>query len=99
MWRFNKAFLVSLTIAMIAGNSLMASSANAQRYLVNGHAATEAEEQHLVSYGFAAGAWRMDGWGVSPDASNAAFIPSPRAAQCRYVLDVPLDCDIVVASR
>jgi hypothetical protein len=40
---------------------LMAPSAHAQRYLVNGHPTTAREEQVLASYGFDAGAWRMDG--------------------------------------
>ena len=36
-------------------------ASHAQRYLVNGHAATEKEEQLLVSYGFDRGAWRING--------------------------------------
>jgi hypothetical protein len=78
-------------------------ASHAQRYLVNGHVATEKEERLLVSYGFDSGAWRINGWGISPDATHADFVPEPRLRMgpvCHYVLDVPLDCDEVrVASR
>jgi hypothetical protein len=57
----------------------MAPAAHAQRYLVNGHPATAGEEQILASNGFDAGAWRMDGWGISLDAEHANFrSPSSR---------------------
>ena len=73
---------------------------HAQRYLVNGHPATAKEEQILRAYGFAAGAWRMNGWGISLEAEHAAFVSEPRLPQCHYVLDVPLDCgEMQIASR
>jgi hypothetical protein len=76
------------------------SAAHAQRYLINGHPATAGEEHILVSYGFDAGAWRMDGWGVSLDMAHADFVPEPRLPQCHYVLGVPLDCsEAQIASR
>ena len=79
---------------------LMTPAAHAQRYLVNGHPATAREEQVLASYGFDAGAWRTDGWGISRDVAHAEFVPEPRLPQCRYVLGVPLDCDeIQIVSR
>jgi len=101
MRRFNTAITgASLAIGMIAGGLLMAPAAHAQRYLVNGHPATAKEEQILRSYGFAAGAWRMNGWGISLDAEQADFVSEPRLPQCHYVLDVPLDCDeMQIASR
>ena len=101
MRRFNTAITgASLAIGMIAGGLLMAPAAHAQRYLVNGHPASAREEQVLASYGFAAGAWRMNGWGISLDAERAAFVSEPRLPQCHYVLDVPLDCDeMQIASR
>ena len=101
MRRFNTAITgASLAIGMIAGGLLMAPAAHAQRYLVNGHPASAREEQVLRSYGFAAGAWRMNGWGISLDAEHAAFVSEPRLPQCHYVLDVPLDCDeLQIASR
>ena len=81
-------------------SSLMASSAHAQRYLVNSHPATAREEQVLASHGFDPGAWRIDGWGISQDVAHADFVPEPRLPQCRYVLGVPLDCDnLWIASR
>ena len=99
MRRFNTATLGG-SLAMIAGWLLIAPAAHAQRYLVNGHPATAQEEQYLTSYGFAAGAWRMNGWGISLDVAHADFVPEPRLPQCHYVLDVPLDCDrILIASR
>ena len=79
---------------------LMTPTAHAQRYLVNGHPATAREEQVLASSGFDAGAWRMDGWGISLDVAHANFVPEPRLPQCHYVLGVPLDCDgVQIAAR
>src|SRR5262245_35632487 len=99
MRRFDAATFGAL-LAMIAGWLLIAPAAHAQRYLVNGQPATAKEEQLLASYGFAAGAWRMNGWGISPDVAHAAFVREPLMPQCRYVLDVPLDCDrVLIASR
>jgi len=94
-----KQTLITTALALGLG-LLMAPDAQAQRYLVNGHPATAQEEQVLVASGFAAGAWRMNGWGISPDVAHAAFVPEPLMPQCRYVLDVPLDCDrVLIASR
>ena len=99
MRRFNTAITgASLAIGMIAGGLLMPPAAHAQRYLVNGHPATAKEEQLLRSYGFAAGAWRMSGWGISPDVEHADT--ESRLPQCHYVLGVPLDCgERQIASR
>lgn len=63
-------------------------------YVVNGHAASAAEVQFLVSHGFEPGAWRIDGYGIAP----ADVVPSVQPAaeshakKCRYALDVRL-CD------
>jgi hypothetical protein len=79
---------------------LSAPAALAQRYLVNGHPATAREEQALASHGFDAGAWRVDGWGISLDVAHADFVPEPRSPQCHYALGAPLDCDEVhISSR
>ena len=101
MRRFNTAITgASLAIGMIASGLLMAPAAHSQRYLVNGHPATAQEEQLLLSSGFAAGAWRINGWGISLDVAQADFVPEPCLPQCRYVLGVPLDCDeMQIASR
>jgi len=95
-----QTLITTLALGLGFLSLLMAPSAHAQRYLVNGHPATAREEQVLVSYGFDAGAWRMDGWGISLDVAHANFVPEPRLPQCHYVLGVPLDCDEVrIASR
>ena len=94
MRRFNTTITgASLAIGMIVGGLLLAPAAHAQRYLVNGHPASVKEEQILRSSGFAAGAWRINGWGISLDVAQADFVPEPSLPQCRYVLGVPLDCD------
>ena len=101
MRRFNTAITgASLAIGMIAGGLLMPPAAHAQRYLVNGHPATAKEEQLLRSYGFTAGAWVVNGWGISLDVAHANFVPEPRLPRCRYVFDVPLDCgEVQIAAR
>jgi len=99
MRRFGRAIL-GAALALIASGLVIVPAAYAQRFLVNGHPATPREEQVLVSYGFDAGAWRMDGWGISLDMAHADFVPEPLVPQCHYVLGVPLDCDAVeIASR
>ena len=96
-----QTLITTLALGLGFLSLLMAPPAHAQRYLVNGHPATMGEEQVLVSYGFDAGAWRMDGWGISLDVAHANFVPEPRMPQCHYVLGVQLDCDEVqqIASR
>ena len=95
-----QTLITTLALGLGFLSLLMAPSAHAQRYLVNGHPATAGEEQILTSYGFDAGAWRMDGWGISLDVAHANFVPEPRLPQCHYVLGVPLDCDeLQIASR
>jgi hypothetical protein len=95
-----QTLIITLALGLGFLSLLMAPSAHAQRYLVNGHPATAREEQVLASYGFDAGAWRMDGWGISLDVAHANFVPEPRLPQCHYVLGVPLDCDeLQIAAR
>ena len=48
---------IILMIAAVAGGLVIASPSNAQRYVVNGHAATPAEAAYLSLHGFADGAW------------------------------------------
>lgn len=99
MRRFNTA-IVGAALATIASGLLTAPDAQAQRYLVNGQPATVKEEQLLISYGFAPGAWRMNGWGISLDVARADFAPEPSPPQCRSVLGVLLDCkEVKIASR
>jgi hypothetical protein len=95
-----KRTLITLALGLGFLSFLMGPSAYAQRYLVNGHPATAGEEQTLASHGFDAGAWRIDGWGISQDAAHAHFVPEPRLPQCCYALSVPLDSnEIQVVSR
>ena len=92
--------MLGASLAIIGGGLPMTPDAQAQRYLVNGHPATLGEEQILASHGFNAGAWRMDGWGISQDVAHTDFVPGRRLSQCRFVLDVPLDCDmLLIAAR
>jgi hypothetical protein len=84
-----QTLITTLALGLGFLSLLMAPSAHAQRYLVNGHPATAGEERVLGSYGFDAGAWRIDGWGISRDVAHADFVPEPRLPQCRYVLGVP----------
>lgn len=88
-----QTLLTTLALGLGFLSSLIAPSAHAQRYLVNGHPATAREQQVLDSSGFDPGAWRIDGWGISQDMAHADFVPEPSLPQCRYVLGVPLDCD------
>jgi hypothetical protein len=86
MRRFNTAITrASLAIGMIAGGLLMAPAAHAQRYLVNGHPATAKEEQLLRSHGFTAGAWVMNGRGISLDVEHVGglmgFLEAQRSAR------------------
>ena len=60
-----------LTIAAVAaGLGITSPLAHAQNYVVNGHAASPAEAQLLASYGAQPGQWVIDGWGISPAASD-----------------------------
>ena len=69
--------------------------ANAQDYLVNGHAASKAEAQLLTSYGVQKGNWVVDGFGIA-SADSGQIRPATAATsggqKCWYVLDVQL-CD------
>jgi hypothetical protein len=81
-------------IAAVVAGLVIAGPANAQRYVVNGHAATPAETAYLRLHGFADGEWLVDGWGIGP-ANRQTLQANPAAAlkECHYVLGVPLDCD------
>lgn len=87
---------MSLAIATVATGLAMASSANAQGYLVDGRAASTAEVRYLVSQGMPQGNWRIDGWGIGPAevaAKQQAVPVSANSGGCFYVLDVLLgDC-------
>jgi hypothetical protein len=85
---------IILMIAAVVGGLVIASPSNAQRYVVNGHAATPAEAAYLSLHGFADGAWVVDGWGIGP-ANLQTVQANPAAAlrECHYILGMPLNCD------
>ena len=86
-----KKTLITGAVAVVLG--LLSAPTFASGYVVNGHAASPAETQLLVSYGAQPGQWVVDGYGVSPAVEKAA-VPAPESngKNCRYVLDVLL-CD------
>jgi hypothetical protein len=78
--------------AVVAGLGVTGPLAHAQSYIVNGHTASPAEVQRLVSYGAEPGLWLVDGYGISSVTSDqegqrAADNTGPK---CWYVLDVKL---------
>ena len=86
-----------ITTALALGLGLLSTpSFAAGSYVVNGHAASPAEAQHLVATGVQQGAWVVNGYGIAPAAERAAFTApaatEPSGQKCYYVLDVLL-CD------
>ena len=85
-----------ITTALALGLGLLSTpSFAAGSYIVNGHAASPAEAQHLVASGVQQGAWVVHGYGIAPAADRASFSPAsaePSGQKCYYVLDVLL-CD------
>ena len=84
----------ALAIAAIAVALGIASTpAQAQSYVVNGHAASPAEVQHLVASGIPPGHWSVDAFGISSVRNTKAQAPSRSSGRkCGYVFDVLL-CD------
>ena len=83
-----------LAIAAVAvGLSVASIPANAQSYVVNGHSASKAEVQLLVSHGAQPGKWLVDGYGISA-ADSGPKMQQPTTGnggrKCWYVLDVLL---------
>ena len=85
-----------ITTALALGLGLLSTpSFAAGSYIVNGHAASPAEAQHLVANGVQQGAWVVNGYGIAPAAERASFTSAstePSGKKCYYVLDVLL-CD------
>ena len=81
------------TIALALGLGLLSTPSFASGYVVNGHAASPAEAQHLIASGVQQGAWVVNGYGIAP-AEHASFNSGtePSGKKCYYVLDVLL-CD------
>ena len=86
-----------ITTALALGLDLLSTpSFAAGSYIVNGHAASPAEAQHLVASGVQQGAWVVNGYGIAPAAERASLTApastEPSGKKCYYVLDVLL-CD------
>jgi hypothetical protein len=85
-----------ITTALALGLGLLSTpSFAAGSYIVNGHAASPAEAQHLVASGVQQGAWVVNGYGIAPAERTSFTAPAstePSGQKCYYVLDVLL-CD------
>ena len=80
-----------LTTALALGLGFFSAPSCAASYVVNGHAATADEVQHLVSNGIQPGAWVVNGFGISAAGGIQQAVERTEKV-CRYVLDVQL-CD------
>jgi hypothetical protein len=87
-----KSKFLALAIATTALNVFAPAVGHAQNYLVNGHAASKAEAQLLVSYGVQKGNWVVDGFGIaSAESGQSRPATATNGEQkCWYVLDVQL---------
>ena len=85
---------ILITAALALGLGLLSTPSFAGGYVVNGHAASPAEAQHLVASGVQPGTWVVNGYGIAPaeHASFTAEATEPSGKKCYYVLDVLL-CD------
>lgn len=82
-----------ITTVVAVGLGLLGTPSFASGYIVNGHPASPAEMQILVSYGAQPGQWVVDGYGIAPAIEKAdARTTESNAKKCQYVLDVML-CD------
>jgi len=89
-----KQTLITTALALGLG-FLSTPSFAAGSYIVNGHAASPAEAQHLVASGVQQGAWVVNGYGIAPAEHKSFTAPAstePSGQKCYYVLDVLL-CD------
>ena len=87
----------TLIITVLAlGLGFLSAPSFAAGYIVNGHAASTDEVQHLVSNGIQPGAWVVNGFGISAAGGIQQAVEHTPSKQtnknCRYVLDVLL-CD------
>jgi len=84
--------LLAIAAVTVGLSAAATTVANAQGYLVNGHAASKAEAQLLVSYGVQQGNWVVDGYGIAPADSGLSRQATATSGgqKCWYVLDVQL---------
>ena len=83
------------TTALALGLGFLSTPSFASGYVVNGHAASPAEAQHLAASGVQQGAWVVNGYGIAPAERTSFTAPATNEAsgkKCYYVLDVLL-CD------
>ena len=87
-----KSKFLALAIATAALKVFAPAVGHAQGFQVNGHAASKAEAQLLVSYGVQKGSWVVDEFGIaSADSGHSAPATAINGGQkCWYVLDVQL---------
>ena len=88
-----KQTLISTALAL--GLGFLSTPSFAGSYIVNGHAASPAEAQHLGASGAQQGAWVLNGYGIAPVERASFTAPAsnePSGQKCYYVLDVLL-CD------
>jgi hypothetical protein len=85
----NRMFAI---VVFAASLGIAGPAAHAQTYVVNGHAASPAEVQRLVSYGAQPGQWLVDGYGISSaqGGQNKQSASRNNSRKCWYVLDVLL---------
>ena len=82
-----------ITVAIALGLGLVSAPSFAKGYVVNGHAASSAEVQLLLSNGVHPGAWVVNGYGIAPaDRTSTPPATESTGKKCWYVLDVKL-CD------
>ncbi len=63
-----------ITTALALGLGFISTPSFATGYIVNGHAASPAEAQHLVASGVQQGAWVVNEYGIAP--AERAFLHS-----------------------
>ena len=83
------------TTALALGLGFLSTPSFASGYVVNGHAASPAEAQHLAASGVQQGAWVVNGYGIAPAERTSFTGPAAKEVSgktCYYVLDVLL-CD------
>ncbi len=79
-----KQTLISTALAL--GLGFLSTPSFAGSYIVNGHAASPAEAQHLGASGVQQGAWVLNGYGIAPGRARVLHRPGFERAQRPEVL-------------
>ena len=87
-----KTLITAAAVAVALG--FFSAPTFAKSYVVNGHAASAAEVQHLVAHGFQPGAWTVSGFAITAVDAGYSIQPTTdsKSKKCWFVLDVEL-CD------